>query len=62
MVSPEEGGDLFTEGEILGYVKDYEDNILENSVAYGDGVILYQAGSLQVLKDGPMVAYSRIKL
>ena len=53
-------GDLFTEGEILGYVKDYEDNILENSVAYGDGVILYQAGSLQVLKDGPMVAYGRI--
>ena len=53
-------GDLFTEGEILGYVKDYEDNILENSVAYGDGVIIYQAGSLQVLKDGPMVAYGRI--
>ena len=41
-------------------MKDYEDNILENSVAYGDGVILYQAGSLQVLKDGPMVAYGRI--
>ena len=53
-------GDLFTEGEILGYVKDYEDNILETSVAYGDGVILYQTGSLQVLKDGPMVAYGRI--
>ena len=53
-------GDLFTEGEILGYVKDYEDNILETSVAYGEGVILYQTGSLQVLKDGPMVAYGRI--
>ena len=53
-------GDLFIEGEILGYVKDYEDNILETSVAYGDGVILYQTGSLQVLKDGPMVAYGRI--
>ena len=54
-------GDLFTEGEILGYVKDYEDNILETSVAYGEGVILYQTGSLQVLKDGPMVAYGRIR-
>ena len=53
-------GDLFTEGEILGYVKDYEDNVLETSVAYGDGVILYQTGSLQVIKDGPMVTYGRI--
>ena len=53
-------GDLFTEGEILGYVKDYEDNILETSVAYGDGVILYQTGSLQVIKDGPMVTYGQI--
>ena len=53
-------GDLFTEGEILGYVKDYEDNILETCTSYGDGVILYQAGSLQVIKDGPMVAYGRI--
>ena len=53
-------GDLFTEGEILGYVKDYEDKILETCTSYGDGVILYQTGSLQVLKDGPMVAYGRI--
>lgn len=53
-------GDLFTEGEILGYVKDYEDNILETCTSYGDGVILYQTGSLQVIKDGPMVAYGRI--
>ena len=53
-------GDLFTEGEILGYVRDYEDNILETCVAYGDGVILYQTGSLQVIKDGPMVTYGRI--
>ena len=53
-------GDLFTEGEILGYVKDYEDHILETSVAYTDGVILYQTGSLQVVKDGQMVAYGKI--
>lgn len=53
-------GDLFTEGEILGYVKDYEDHILETCTSYGDGVILYQTGSLQVIKDGPVVAYGRI--
>ena len=53
-------GDLFTEGEVLGYIKDYEDNILETCTSYGDGVILYQTGSLQVIKDGPMVAYGRI--
>ena len=39
---------------------DYEDNILETCTSYGDGVILYQTGSLQVIKDGPMVAYGRI--
>lgn len=53
-------GDLFSEGEILGYVKDYEGKVLETSVAYEDGVILYETGSLQVLKDGPMVAYGKI--
>ena len=31
-------------------MKDYEDNILENSVKLTGRVILYQAGSLQVLK------------
>lgn len=40
--------------------KGYEDNILETCTSYGDGVILYQTGSLQVIKDGPMVAYGRI--
>lgn len=53
-------GDLFREGEILGVVKDYEGNVLETSVAYSEGVILYQTGSLQVIKDGPMVAYGQI--
>lgn len=53
-------GDLFREGELLGVVKDYEGNVLETSVAYSEGVILYQTGSLQVLKDGPMVAYGQI--
>lgn len=53
-------GDLFETGEILGYVRDYEGNILETCCACYDGVILYQTGSLQVLKDGPMIAYGKI--
>ena len=53
-------GDLFASGEILGYVKDYEDKVKETCCAYYDGVILYQYASLQVTKDGPMIAYGRI--
>lgn len=47
-------------GEVLGYVRDYEGKILETCVAYDEGVILYQTGSLQVLKDGPMITYGKI--
>lgn len=53
-------GDLVSKGEFIGEVWDYEGNGLELSWAEFDGVILYQTGSLQVLGDGPMVAYGRI--
>lgn len=53
-------GDMISEGEILGEVRTYQGEIQEISRAEFDGVILYQAGSLQVLEDGPMVAYGRI--
>lgn len=53
-------GDMIREGEILGEVRDYEGGLLELSVAEYDGVILYQTGTLQVLGDGPMIAYGRI--
>ena len=53
-------GDLFESGDVLGYVRDYEGKELECCVAYNDGVILYQTRSLQVLQDGPMIAYGRI--
>lgn len=52
-------GDTFEEGEILGEVKDYEGNVLEVCEAEYAGVILYQTGTLQVLADGPMIAYGR---
>lgn len=47
-------------GEVLGTVKDYEGNVMEVCRAECDGVILYQTGSLQVLENGPMIAYGRI--
>ena len=53
-------GDMFSEGEKLGKVTDYEGNILETSYGGYDGVILFQTGSLQVTKEGPMIAYGRI--
>ena len=51
---------MICKGEVLGEVRDYEGNIKEVSIAEFDGVILYQTGSLQVLEDGPMIAYGRI--
>ena len=53
-------GDMIQEGDILGEVRDYEGNVKEVSVAEFDGVLLYQVGTLQVLENGPMVAYGRI--
>lgn len=53
-------GDLITAGEILGKVKDYRGRVMEVCRSECDGVILYQTGSLQVVKDGPMIAYGRI--
>lgn len=53
-------GDMIREGEILGEVRDYEGGLLELSVVEYDGVILYQTGTLQVLGDGPMIAYGKI--
>ena len=53
-------GDLFGRGELLGVTRDYEGNILEESIAEESGVILYQTGSLQVCSNGPMIAYGKI--
>lgn len=53
-------GDLITCGEVLGRVKNYEGQVLEACRAECDGVVLYQTGSLQVEKSGPMIAYGRI--
>ena len=52
-------GDLIKVGEYLGCTKDYEGNVLERSYSDLNGVILYQVASLQVLKEGPMIAYGK---
>lgn len=53
-------GDMFRRGEVLGEVRDYEGKVIEISRAEYDGVVLYQTGTLQVVADGPMIAYGRI--
>ncbi len=53
-------GDMISEGEFLGEVRNYEGNPVEGCWAQSDGVILYQTASLQVLEEGPMIAYGRI--
>lgn len=50
-------GDFFKKDDVLGSVRDYFGNTLHVCRAKDDGMILYQVASLNVLKDGPMVAY-----
>lgn len=52
-------GDMIRKGEILGEVRDYDGNLMEVSAADFEGVILYQTKSLQVVTDGPMIAYGK---
>ncbi len=53
-------GDIIAQGTLIGEVRNYEGNPVEGCWAEFDGVILYQTGSLQVIEDGPMIAYGRI--
>lgn len=53
-------GDKFPKGALLGTIKDYFGNVLEECYAQVNGVVLYQTASLNVLKGGPMIAYSEI--
>ncbi|MGN1014055.1 MAG: M14 family metallopeptidase [Butyricicoccus sp.] len=53
-------GDRVTKGELLGTVRDYCGNVLEEYFAEQDGLVLYQTASLQVLENGPMIAYSQL--
>ena len=50
-------GDIVKTGDILGYVKDYQGRILEVFESEFNGVVLYVTASLQVVADGPAIAY-----
>ena len=50
-------GDRFRKGAVLGVVKDFFGQEMETCTALCDGIVLYQTVSLNVLKDGPMIAY-----
>lgn len=53
-------GHFFKKGDELGTVKDYFGNALETCIAQVNGIVLYQTGSLSILKGGPMIAYGEI--
>lgn len=51
-------GDFFKKGDVLGRIKGYFGEERHVCRASADGVILYQVNSLNILEDGPMIAYS----
>lgn len=53
-------GERFSKGALLGTIKDYFGNTLEECHAQTDGVVLYQVISLNILEGGPMIAYAEI--
>ena len=44
----------------LGELRDYYGNLLYTSIATENGVVLYQTASLNIIEDGPMIAYAAI--
>ncbi len=50
-------GERFNKGEKLGEIRDYFGKSLYTAFAPQEGVILYQCSSLNIIKDGPMIAY-----
>ena len=53
-------GEYFFKGEDLGELRDYHGNLLYTSIATENGVVLYQTASLNIIEDGPMIAYAAI--
>lgn len=53
-------GDVISQGEFIGEVRNYEGNPVEGCWAEFDGVILCQTEALPILEDSPMIMYGRI--
>lgn len=47
----------FAKGEVLGEVRDAFGTVLHTVVAPRAGMVVFQTGSLNVVKDGPLIAY-----
>ncbi len=54
-------GDCFEKGALLGMIKDYMGNVLEEYCAEVSGILLIQTISLNVLKGGAMLSYCGLK-
>ncbi len=52
-----EVGASFTKGDKLGEIRDYFGHTLHDVTADQDGVLLYQCASLNIIENGPMIAY-----
>lgn len=61
LVSIQKPGEYFFKGEDLGELRDYYGNLLYTSIATENGVVLYQTASLNIIEDGPMIAYAAIR-
>lgn len=48
-------------GELLGVIKDYMGNIVEEYYAEASGILLIQTVSLNVLKGGAVLSYCELK-
>ncbi len=48
----------FAAGEVLGVIRNLYGEVLHEVVAPEAGVVVYQTGSLNVVKDGPLIAYA----
>jgi predicted deacylase len=50
-------GDRFTKDQLLGTIRNYFGEDIEEVRATEDGIIIYQCASLNIVKDGPMISY-----
>ena len=53
-------GDLVKKGELLGVIRNHQDEVLSRYYAEFNGVVLYQTSSLAILKNKALVAFGQL--
>lgn len=53
-------GDLVKKGELLGEIRNHQDEVLSRYYAEFNGVVLYQTSSLAILKNKALVAFGQL--